>query len=304
MAARPAALTAAAALLVALLLQPGTSAGSTGAGPRAVPGLEQLPWVPVAGAVGDWVRYRVGNDYVAETSYMTLAIVDREDDEGVWLEIRVARSPVSPGDLTVRALTRSVDGDLITERMLVKSGGGRVVELDMDTVPADESDDSATSGAGACADPESASCRMAMSRGLDVRREPETMVMSAAGSLRVTPIEVRTDDGSVMRFRVSEGVAVTGLFSASTFEGTHMELDGMGDGAEATMPAVAEVVPYDRLGDALYRGGAAGGALSRVGRLVNPDEAEREERARKAAEGRETGDASSRQADRHEEDAR
>ncbi|MFW5878937.1 MAG: hypothetical protein ACOCVR_03875 [Myxococcota bacterium] len=282
MSLRPAAVPAAVALLVAALLVPGTSAASNG--PGRVPGLERLPWVPMSGAVGDWVRYRVGNDYLAETSYLTLAIVDREEDEGVWVEIRVSRSPGSPGDLTVRALTRTVDGDLVTERMLVRSGGGRVVELDMDTMPAAESDDSPTSEAGACASPDSAACRMAMSRGLDVHREPETMVMTAAGSLRVTPIQVRTDDGSVMRFRVSEAVAVTGLFSASTFEGTHMELDGMGDGAEATMPAVAEKVHYDKLGDALYRGGAAGGALSRVGRLVNPDEAQREEQARKSAE--------------------
>lgn len=273
----PSSLLSRAAVLVLVLLFSSSALGSEPPTPHKIPGMESMPWGLSGGSVGDWVRYRVGNEHLQETSYMTLALVERDETGAEWLEIRVARSRGSKsGDLAVRALTRTEGDDLETRRMLVRMGGGGAVELDLDTLPDDEAGQSPLSMGGACASPESASCRRAVEEGLEVQERPPETILTAVGSLRVVPVHVRFEDGSVMTLVVSESVPITALVAASTAEGTHLELDGMGDGAEPTMPSSAEVVAYSELGDALSGGVAAGSALQEMGRLVNPDDEEKE----------------------------
>ncbi len=256
-------------------------AGEETVTPRSLPGFESTPWGALRGSVGDWVRYRVGNEHLQETSYMTLALVEMEDEHAAWVEVRVARSSgSSTGDLAVRTLARAQGDDLVTERMIVRMGGGTPVELDMDTLP----DAAPARGAppyaeaSACASPDSPACLRAASRGMDIRPGPTETILTAAGSLRAVPVRVRMRDGDVMSFVVSESIPITALVRARTPDGTHLELDGLGDGAAATLPKTAKTVSYSELGDALSRGLAAGGALQSMGRLVNPDDARQDER--------------------------
>jgi hypothetical protein len=263
---------------ILMLVAPPQAAKASNFSPHQLPGFEHVPWARLQGDVGRWVRYRVGNEMLEETSFMTLAVVERESDGGMWIEVRVGRVPEAQvvGGLAVRTLLRPAPGDEYeSERVIVRMGGGKVVEIDLATVPPPEDDDDEppVKQANVCVDPDSHACAAAEGQGMQVRRRPPETLLTAAGSMRVKPVEIRLEDGTVVLFRAAEAVPITGLVSMMVPDGTYMELDGVGDGAVATLPKEAELVAYENLSAVMGGGSAAIGATQRLGQLVNPDDA-------------------------------
>lgn len=281
------------------LAAPATQAEAKGFTPHQLPGFENVPWTRLQGDVGKWVRYRVGNEHLQEISFMTLAVVDREEDGRLWVEVRIGRLPDAHamGGMAVRTLLRPTGEDAFeSDRVILRMGGGRVVELDLDTVPERSDDDDlddepAMKQAGVCMDPKSESCLRAASRGIGVTPRPMETLLTAAGSMRVQPVEVRLGDGNVLVLRTAEAVPVTGLVSLRAPDGTQMDLDGVGDDARATLPSEAEVVAYDDVTAAMGGGSAPIRAATRIGEFVNPDDARRHAASHGIGEADEADDA-------------
>lgn len=258
----------------ALLLLLATLAGAAAPGaaragpsPAELPGLSAVPWARLTGEKGRWVRYRVTGPQAPAPSYLTLSVVDADEATGqLWVEVRVSgqRGFTAAGVVTKVLVARGPSGAMSTERMIVRFGGGAPVELDLATVPPPAGEEDAAS---ACVAPNSPACRRA-SGGPDVRTRPPEATMTVLGTVQATPVEVRTAEGALFTYLVSEAVPVTGLVLADLGMRGRMELEAVGEGAKSTVGEPVRKVSHDRLAEALAAGSPALGALKQVGRPV------------------------------------
>ncbi len=248
---------------------------------RPMPGLDLVPFEYLDGEVGTWVRYRVGNDARPEYAYLTLALVGRDEMGRLWLEMKVSHSP-APGSSGFGArvlLDRAEDGGLEPIRTIVTFNGSAPVEVDPSTEaplepgeadPEDAEEASVPPPSNVCLASDEPECQQA---GLRYVKKPRLTVMTGLGTLQVLPVEVRSAQGSVYTFYISEAVPLTRLAGYDApLAGVRLEIDDAGEGAQQTIGAPVRKVAAEALPDALVQGTAQLRPLSRLGVTVNPDE--------------------------------
>ncbi|RMG12572.1 MAG: hypothetical protein D6729_16330 [Deltaproteobacteria bacterium] len=266
--------------LAALLATPGFAGAASGRG--ALPGLDLVPFEYLDGEVGSWVRYRVGSDEQPEYSYLTLALVGRDETGRLWLEVRVSHSAApGTGGFGARVLLdRDEDGSFAPVRYILSFNGSRPVELDpseiaVSTDGEEDAGEAVSPPPKMCIDSQRPECRKA---GLHYRKKARITVMTALGTLSVLPVEAFSVSGTLYTYYLSEAVPLTRLagYDAPPV-GMRVEVDGAGQGAKQTIGEPVRTVHQDELADALVAGTPQLRPITRLGQRVNPDEREPEE---------------------------
>ena len=250
---------------------------------RPMPGLDLVPFEYLDGEVGSWVRYRVVNDDRPDASYLTLALVGRDETGRLWLEMKVSHSP-APGSSGFGArvlLDRAEDGGLEPIRTIVSFNGSAPVELDPAGDSSVEDEDASADVAGVpdeSVPPPSKVCMASnepecLQAGLRYLKKPRLTVMTGLGTLSVLPVEVRSKSGSVYTFYISEAVPLTRLAGYDApLAGSRMEIDAAGDDAKQTIGPPVRRATTKELAGALVNGTPQLRPLSRLGIPVNADE--------------------------------